>query len=310
MSKSQNFKTKMAGIMTSQSDTTNADPAQNLEPPTEKSISDQNQVIRLALNLIDVSPFQPRLSMNPIELDELTNSMRELGSVDEPIRVRQIKTGRYEMIAGHRRLNAAKNLSWSTIDAIVLIKNDREAELSTMINNSGRVDLSDFERAKLFKRAINQNFAKTQSDLAKLFATSQPAVSGCLAILDLPEPFIYLFEKHHNVLTRSTGKDIVELLKAFPEKESIVRAGVERVIQGLTKPSDLSRWVSQKVSTERGDKEISKYVVSNVAGKEVFRMKPDQSKKMLTISIATDKVGAVELAKFIVEKLTEKYSTE
>ena len=265
-------------------------------------------ILRISLALIDDSPYQPRLEIDPILLDELMLSMEALGKVDQPIKVRPTADGRFQLTSGHRRVRAARHLNWTEIDSLIENLDDRAAELSTLINNLGHTDLSDFEKALLFHRAQQQKFAKTQGELAKLFATSQSAVSGCLGMLALPEKFVTLFKAHPSLISRSTSKEIGDLLKEYPANEDIIYAGVVRITNESAQQAGLRSWVMQKIASLASHKTISdgKYVVPNSVGKPTFSLKTDQKKKTITISLMTGNHDVEHLTQIIIERLKQE----
>ncbi|PND62987.1 hypothetical protein, partial [Escherichia coli] len=76
---------------------------------------------------------------------------------------------------------------------------------ATLIQNEGREDLSDFERAKNFKLALKRGFAKGQVECAEMFSTSQTNVSRCLAMLDLPAPILDMLERQPDLFGHNTA---------------------------------------------------------------------------------------------------------
>lgn len=268
-----------------------------------------NEFNNIYLSDIDDSPYQPRLSFDPERLDELAQSMAATGRVEEPITVRQIGK-RFQLIAGARRVKAARILGWTTISAHVVVRDDRNAELSTLINNEGRDDLSDYERGLLYKQATDHKFVRTQGEAAKLFATSQTTVSGCLAILQLPEQFLAILQNHPKAFGRSVAKDISDLLIKYPSDAEIIERGVRRLINEGAAHGTLRSWVEQAIAnTHRKLKKTDKpSVVINSDGKQLYSAKIDRLNRKIVITINDPDADPDMVTKWLTGALRDRVS--
>jgi ParB/RepB/Spo0J family partition protein len=277
------------------------------EPTEEEVINTVNQIL---LSEIDDSPYQPRLSFDPERLDELAQSMAATGRVEEPITVRRIGN-RFQLIAGARRVKAARILGWHAISAHIVVRDDRNAELSTLINNEGRDDLSDYERGLLYKQATDHKFVRTQAEAAKLFATSQSTVSGCLAMLQLPEPFIAILRQHPKAFGRSVAKDIAELLAKYPKNSDAIERGVRRLVDDGAAHGSLRSWVEQAIAnTQRQSKKADKpTVVTNPDGKQLYSAKVDRSSRKIIITINDPDVDPDMVTKWLTSALRDRVNS-
>ncbi|MCH7471945.1 ParB/RepB/Spo0J family partition protein [bacterium] len=144
------------------------------------------EVSEIAIELIDSNPFQPRRDFGKEELAELAASIRAQGLL-QPITVRPAQEGRFQLVAGERRLRAVIDLGHSAIRAIVREVDDRQLQELTLVENLIRADLNDIEVAEGLSRLQNR-YTYSTSELAEVTGKSRPAVSNTLRLLELPEP--------------------------------------------------------------------------------------------------------------------------
>lgn len=197
-------------------------------PPSEK-VDEATIARRIPLHLIVDSPYQPRKKYDESELQLLGETLKGRGQ-DEPITVRRLDSGKFELIAGHRRVRAARLIGWSELDARVVSLSDREACLATLVHNESNVKLSDFERGLAYKTALTEGYASTQSEVASVFGCTQARVSQCLSLFDLPRPVLDLMAKYPELITYRKGRVIKEVLAKHPAGEDTIVRGVEILI--------------------------------------------------------------------------------
>jgi ParB family chromosome partitioning protein len=138
----------------------------------------------LLLDEVAPNPWQPRTDFDEEKLGEMAESIREHGVV-EPLVVRQ-RGGGFELIAGERRLRAARLAGLQTVPVVVRDMSDREALEVTLIENLQREDLSALEEAAAYVRLMEE-FGVTQEEVARRVGKSRPAVSNTVRLLQLPE---------------------------------------------------------------------------------------------------------------------------
>lgn len=253
-----------------------------------------DRVQSIHLSLVDDSPYQPRIEYNPEEIDALAKTMAA-GSQADPIKVRKVGD-RYELISGHRRKRAALSLGWTEIEAIVENRTDNEAELESMLLVVGSVQLSDYEYAKMYRRAMDKKFCKTQQEAANLFGVTQPAVSGCLEMLSLPPPILEILDTKPSLFSYSVGKEIKALLKEHPKHADIVVKGVRRLVEEGAKQSTLKGWILQAIAqaTHKAKPRQNTLVITK-EGHEVFTTK--KSGNAVTVSIKAQGVDDTQFEK-------------
>ena len=137
----------------------------------------------IAEGLIDPNPWQPRSVVADADLQELSNSLREHGLV-QPIVVRS-HGDRYQLIAGQRRLLAARRLGWGSVAVRVLEVDDRQMSEIAIVENLQRRDLDPLEKAASFKQYLG-TWGCTQDELAKRLSVDRSTVANLIRLLDLP----------------------------------------------------------------------------------------------------------------------------
>ena len=139
----------------------------------------------LPIDLVRRNPNQPRKHFDEGELNELADSIRARG-VLQPILVRPIAGGGYEIVAGERRWRAAQRAGLHAIPAVVRELDEVEALEISIIENVQRTDLNPIEEAQGFQALIDR-FARTQQDIADAVGKSRPHIANMLRLLALPE---------------------------------------------------------------------------------------------------------------------------
>lgn len=143
-------------------------------------------VTSIALSQITPNPDQPRKDFDEEELSSLADSVRKNG-VLQPILLRPVgDDGRYEIVAGERRFQAAMIAGLSEIPAVVRQVDDQEVLVLALVENLQRSDLSAMEEARGYRELIERN-GFTQQRLAEVLSKSRSAIANTLRLLDLPE---------------------------------------------------------------------------------------------------------------------------
>ncbi len=139
----------------------------------------------LPIDLVQRNPQQPRKHFDEAELTELANSIRTHG-VLQPILVRPIAGGKYEIVAGERRWRAAQRAGLHTIPAVVRELNEVDVLEIAIVENVQRTDLNPLEEAQGFQALIDR-FGRTQQEIADAVGKSRPHIANMLRLLALPE---------------------------------------------------------------------------------------------------------------------------
>ncbi|HEX2027179.1 MAG TPA: ParB/RepB/Spo0J family partition protein [Nitriliruptorales bacterium] len=143
-----------------------------------------NRYRELPISAVSPNPRQPRGGFDEADLAELAASIREVGLL-QPVVVRETATGRFELIAGERRLRAAKLAGMTRIPALVRATSDTDLLKEAVIENVHRVQLNPLEEAAAFQQLL-EDLQATQEELAARLGKSRPAISNALRLLTLP----------------------------------------------------------------------------------------------------------------------------
>jgi ParB family chromosome partitioning protein len=166
----------------------------------------------LPVGLIKPNPKQPRTQFDPEALAGLASSIQSSGVV-QPLLVRPLHDGSYELIAGERRWRAAQEAGLEKVPAIVRDSEQAERLQMALIENMVREDLNPVEEARACA-ALVEDLGLSKEELARRVGRSRPAVSNLIRLLDLPDEAIELLESgelsegHGRALLAAPGNDV------------------------------------------------------------------------------------------------------
>ena len=184
----------------------------------------QGQVpAEIAIDLIDPNPYQTRRHIREESLNELAESIRASGVV-QPVVLRQIQNGRFQLVAGERRWLASKRAGKSTIPAVVRQISNEQAMEITIIENLQREDLNPIEQARAFER-LSREFGLTQEQIASRTGKDRASVANFIRLLKLPTTIQDNLES--GALSFGHGKALVSLA-GFPD---LIEKAAHEVLQ-------------------------------------------------------------------------------
>ena len=199
------------------------------------------------VDLLKIKPgrFQPRSNFDKEKLEELTASIKNQG-VLSPILIRELGLNEFEVIAGERRLRAAKMAGLKTIPCLIDQKEDQDALVSALIENLQREDLNPVEEARGLDR-LKREFGLTQDEVASSTGKARSTVANSLRILSLPASVLELLalgkiEKGHAKLLASISPEEAEKLaqKIVSQKISV------KDLSNISTPSKLKLKTKEK----------------------------------------------------------------
>ena len=201
-----------------------------------KTYMETGRVVFLPARSIRPNPNQPRKIFQPDALEELAESIRQHGIL-QPLSVRRNGIS-YELIAGERRLRAARLAGISEIPCIIMNMDDRESGMAAMIENLQRQDLDFIEEAQGISR-LSKDFHMSQEQIAQLLGKSQSAVANKLRILKHSDTVLEalrsngLTERHARALLRLTEDE--QKLSAIAQitRQNMSVAHTEKYIESL-----------------------------------------------------------------------------
>ena len=148
----------------------------------------QSGLKTLPLHKIEPNPDQPRRDFDPEELEELAESIRTHGII-QPLTVREMPNGYYQIIAGERRWRASRLAELAEVPVVVVEADDKKAMELALIENLQRTDLNPVEEAMGYDALIRE-YGMTQEEAAARVGKSRPAVANALRLLGLSQPVL------------------------------------------------------------------------------------------------------------------------
>jgi ParB family chromosome partitioning protein len=180
-------------------------------------------LLHLPLDAIRPNRYQPRHAFDEDALEELAASLRTSGLL-QPVVVRTLPDGNYELVAGERRCRAAGRLGWKEIGAVVREIDDRTLLTLALVENLQRDGLSPIDEARGYQRLIIE-FSVSQDELGGMVGRSRPAVANALRLLKLPAGVQDLL--HQGRLTTGHARALLQA-RTVAEIERLARRAVEQ----------------------------------------------------------------------------------
>jgi len=199
----------------------------------------------IPVDLIDSNPFQTRSQLNQEQLAELAASIAANGVV-QPVLVRPLASGRFQLIAGERRWRASQLAGKTTVPAMLRQVSDEQAMEITIVENLQRADLNPMEQARAFER-LGREFHMTQEQMAQRTGKDRATVANFLRLLKLPSTVQKRVEVGE--LTFGHARALLALEHAEEMEKAAQRIAAlsmsvrqtETYVQGLIDPSRKSR---------------------------------------------------------------------
>ena len=192
---------------------------------------------------IEPNPNQPRREFDPEALQELANSIRELGII-QPITVRKVEGGKYQIIAGERRWRASQQAGLTRIPAYIVTVEDQGVMEMALVENIQREDLNAIEIALAYQHLADET-GMTQAKISERVGKSRAAVTNYMRLLKLPAQ-VQMALKNHEIemgharalLAIDSPTQQIKLFKEIQQQHYSVRK-VEELIQALKSGEDV-----------------------------------------------------------------------
>jgi len=204
------------------------------DEPENVTVKTETNSSYFSISISDLAPnkFQPRKYFDEKKIDELSQSIKKNGLI-QPIAVRSLKNGGYEIIAGERRWLAAQKAGLHDVPVIVLNLNDTQSLELAIIENIQREDLNTIEEAKGYERLMKE-FKYDHEKLSNFMGKSRSHISNTLRLLTLPEDVIKLVDE--GKLTAGQVRPLVGRFNATELALSIIKERLSaRSIENLVK---------------------------------------------------------------------------
>lgn len=229
----------------------------------------QSELQQLPVEIIQRGKYQPRRDMHPQSLEELAQSIKAQG-VMQPIVVRPIGNGRYEIVAGERRWRATQQAGLDKIPALVRDIPDETAIALALIENIQREDLNPIEEAMALQR-LQQEFELTQQQVADAVGKSRTAVTNLLRLISLPEDVKVMLSHgdlemgHARALLGLPAEKQIEGARFIVARGLSVRQAEALVRQWLNEPSKKVAKVANDPDIKRLEQKLAERLGSPVA---------------------------------------------
>ncbi len=168
--------------------------------------ADDESLQRIPLDQISPNPSQPRQSFDEQELGELAGSLREHGIL-QPVLVRPLPGGRYELIAGERRWRAARLAGLDRIPAVVRSTAEQDRLELALIENMARQDLNPVESARACAALVDE-LGLTKEEVGRRVGKSRVAISNLVRLLELPDEVLAMLESGQ--LSEGHGRAVLQ----------------------------------------------------------------------------------------------------
>ncbi len=197
-------------------------------------------VVMIRIHDVEPNADQPRKNFDPTELEALAESITMYGMI-QPITVRSVDGGMYQIVTGERRWRAARMAGLSEIPVMVIVADDKKAAEMALVENVQRTDLNPIEEAMGYS-ALIEEYGLTQEETAKRIGKSRSAITNALRLLHLPEEVRAMVENgdistgHAKVLLGLNQEEqIIELANMIVIRELSVRE-TEKLIKAMNEP--------------------------------------------------------------------------
>lgn len=227
--------------------------SRNVEPEHEA------EIVTLDIKALEPNIHQPRHYFDQNALEELAASIKSQGLI-QPVLVRPLPAGKFELVAGERRWRACRMAGLETIDCIVRRMDDYESMAIALIENLQREDLNPIEEARALGQ-IKEHFKITQEELADKIGKSRPAVTNSLRLLKLPEKVQLMLETN----TLSAGHARALLGLDDPDSMAMLAEKIVHKNLNVRDTENLVKKIKQKSLEQEEKPRRHKPVVEDIA---------------------------------------------
>lgn len=230
-------------------------------PPTPRRFSNVGgtefsvNTREISVAAIRPSPYQPRIRLDQDHIESLAESIKAARQI-EPILVREIEEGVFELVAGEHRLEAVKLLDRDTILATVRQLTDAEAQLWALANNIKRRAISDYEAGKSLQALMDTKEVKSMTALATAVGITRQTAYRYLSLPALPASILEMLNEAPFLLGGSAGETLQGLINEGMEDLAVL--AVKEVQAERLKQKDIETWVraQAKAQTKPEEKEL------------------------------------------------------
>lgn len=267
------------------------------------------EVVRLKIDQLVDSPFQPRLIYDESKLAELAESLRNR-QID-PLTVRPIDGNKFEIISGHRRKRAAPLAQLEDLECRIIEVDDSHARVLVLAANESREDFTDYERALAYRGILDEGkrggTVRSQKQLAAQIGVDAALVNRRLSMLELPEPVQSVLRSYPAAFSCRWVKKLLELT-ALPYDAERLKAALMRVATDELQMVALFSVMAGGVSNET--KDAPQRGLSLHRGNRVFaQVTPNIDKRHVVVKLPGD-CDIQEVADLILSALGQRFGNE
>jgi len=265
----------------------------------EKPSRKNEPIFYIEIEKIKSNPYQPRKNFDQDGLKTLSDSVREYGII-QPLLVSRIEKEsgdiEYQLVAGERRLLAAKMVGLKQVPVIVRAPTEREKLEVSIIENVQRLDLNAMEKAEAYKR-LQDEFNFYQKDIAKMVGKSREAVANTMRLLDLPEEARRALREER--ISEGHARAILGIEK--PEKRKallakIIKDGISvREAESFSQKLRIWQPTARKVSAASKEMKDLEEKIKGTLGIKDIKLRAEGGRHKLTVIFSSGK----EIEKFL-----------
>lgn len=178
------------------------------------------------ISLLDDSPYQHRRTYDPASIDELSATLEQGGQL-EAIKIRAKSNGRYELLSGHRRTRAARNIGWTHLKAALETIDDQTAAVQLIISNEQHAHVGDYERGCGYQTLLGLGL--DQKTIAQRVGVSKTLISDRLAFFKLPPTLLAVLDQYPLAMGKQNLPKLRRILDANPGMVLACAEGLKKV---------------------------------------------------------------------------------
>ena len=262
-----------------------------LIPNYQTDYSSTNSIDHIQVSLITPNSKQPRQIFSDQQMSDLIESIRENGIL-QPLLVRPINDGKYELIAGERRLRSAKTLKIDKVPVYILdVKSDEEMLKLALIENIQRDNLSSIEEAEGYA-ILKGKYSFSESDLAKKIGKNRSTIANKLRLIKLPPDIKDVLRSKDSDFTEGHARAVLSLRESQKIKNVF-----RRIKRDKLSVRDTEKLVKKLKSSKQPKKNLKREIINNYLNKEnslieylgtKVNIKKTKSNKVINIHFTDD----------------------
>lgn len=264
--------------------------SEEIDKPVESVVSARSEYVKLACDVIDASPFQVK-PRDEARIESLQQSIAETdGELTSPVVVREKADGRFELIAGHDRLESYKLSGMTSIPAVIRKMDDVQAARALAVDNLARTNLPDYIIYKQIRVLFDNGAVASNSAVAKLIGKNRVDVIRYLAFGDLPERVHDLLKLNPEFIGGNTA-DALKKIRAEGGCDNIMVEGCQKLFDGTIKTQQkMLDWVvgeilSSKQGADKKSRDTAKdFALTDDRGKPLGKVEFNTAKGVVKIS--------------------------